>query len=504
MPRNALMIQGTASHVGKSVLVTALCRILHRQGVRVAPFKALNMSNNAWVTDEGGEMAVIQAAQAKACGISPTVEMNPILLKPTTDRTSQVIVCGRPRAEVTASEFPRLREELSEAIQDSFKSLCERYDFVVIEGAGSPAEINLSRWDLANMFVARLFQVPVILVGDIERGGVFAQLVGTLELLSAEDRRRIQGFVINKFRGEFELLEPGLRWLENRTGLPVFGVLPYLHDLNLPEEDAVADRLRDASAPSASDLQIQIIRFPTISNFTDFDPLHREPGVAVRYLSQVPREGMARPDLLILPGSKSTMADLTWMRKQGLDRFVHQCVEERVEVLGICGGFQMLGTTIVDPTHVESDCSAMPGLGLLPTSTLFLPTKVTAQVRGIHLASGQPVRGYEIHAGRIQGIGRGEPVFRLQTRGTEPIDEREGCQRSDRNVWGTFLHGLFDEEGFRRTVLERIRGRVQKPSVPVTKEGHELLDPYDRLADVVQAHLDLNRLKQWIPWTLSV
>lgn len=515
MPAKALMFQGTASHVGKSVLTAAFCRILREQGIRVAPFKAMNMSNNAFVTEEGGEMAMAQAAQAKACGIPPSVEMNPVLLKVMSDSRCQVILLGRPVAVVEARELVGCRELLLPAIRGALDRLLQSYEFVVIEGAGSPAEINLQRSDLANMEVARSAGCPVVLVADIERGGVFAQLVGTLELLEPEDRKRIRGFVINKFRGDPEILRPGLRWLEERTGLPVFGVLPFFPDLDVPEEDSLADRL-SRSVPGTEtgtetvpgtagvgdgDLRIDVFRTPTMANFTDLDPLHREPGVVIRYLQRPPGNG-GKPHLIILPGSKSTMADLTWLRERGLDRYLEQCAKEGTEVLGICGGFQMLGEALYDPGRIESQTTAMPGLGLLPTSTLFLASKITAQVKGTHLESGSPVRGYEIHCGRPQGLRRGRPVFRIEERGGAVADELDGCQLAQRRVWGTYLHGLFDEPGFRRWTIDGLRRRNGLAAAPPpAEEGPG--DPYARLAQRVRQNLQVGRLMDevvaWIP-----
>jgi len=510
MPASTLMFQGTASHVGKSVLTTALCRILHKKGIRVAPFKAVNMSNNAWVTRDGGEMATAQAVQAKACGIEPEVSMNPVLFKPTAEHSSQVIVLGKPMGVVPAADFSRLRETLLKAIETSLQRLMSSYDFIVIEGAGSPAEVNLRQTDLANMVVAHMAQAPVVLVADIERGGAFAQLVGTLELIEPKDRDRVKGFIINKFRGDRALLEPGLRWLEERTGRPVLGVVPFLSDLRIPEEDSLGvpltppSPLRGEGKGEGKYLLIQVIRYPTIANFTDFDPLHQEPDVAIQYLAQPPPPKGDRPDLLILPGSKSTMGDLDWLKRTGLDRYIAECAREGVEVLGICGGFQMLGGMIYDPSHVESQVSAMPGLGLLPTNTLFLSSKVTAQVGGIHIESGEPVRGYEIHMGRLQGARRGKPVFRLKQRGGEPIDEWDGCQALEGKVWGTYLHGVFDEEGFRHHLLKRL-GRPEESPHPHPlplgeRDKGEGLDPYDHLVEAVRDHLWLEKIMDQVPW----
>lgn len=498
MPARALMFQGTASHVGKSVLSAAFCRLLHRRGVRVAPFKGMNMSNNAWVTREGGEMATAQAVQARACGIEPSVEMNPVLLKTMSDHTSQVIVLGKPAGVISAAELRNVKERLNMAVEQGLRSLQESYEFLVIEGAGSPAEVNLQETDFANMRVARAADAEVILVGDIERGGIFAQLVGTLDLLDPEDRRRIKGLVINKFRGDPSLLKEGVRWLEEKTGKPVFGVLPFLSDLRVPEEDSLAERLTiPPPEDSGSSLRIDILRTPTMANFTDFDPLHREPGVSIRYLA-APPQGGPPPHLLILPGSKSTMADLAWLRRAGLDQHVASCLKQGVEILGICGGFQMLGKTIYDPSHVESAVDSMPGLGLLPTDTLFLSTKVTTQVKGTHIESGAAVSGYEIHAGRLQGARRGRAIFRIREKGGSAVDELDGCVVEGQPVWGTYLHGLFDEKEFRAWTLNRLRRQYRLPEPPAAPAER---DPYDALADAVSAHLRVDEMLEQTVWT---
>lgn len=492
MPAKALMFQGTASHVGKSVLTAAFCRILRQGGVRVAPFKAMNMSNNAWVTRDGGEMAIAQAAQARACGVEPSVEMNPVLLKTTSDQASQVVVMGRPIGTVAAADLRSVRGRLTAAIEEALHRLLREYEVVVMEGAGSPTEVNLQETDLANMSAARAAQARVVIVADIERGGVFAQLVGTWELLQAEDRRRVAGFLINKFRGDPSLLSGGVSWLEQRLGRRVFGVLPYLADLRVPEEDSLGVPFQRSSSGFA--LHIQILRYPTMSNFNDFEPLHHDPGVEIEYLSRPP-EGEALPHLLILPGSKSTMADLTWLRRAGLERHVQSCAGRGVEVLGVCGGFQMMGQMIYDPSRVESAEAALPGLGLLPTSTLFLPSKITDQVQGVHLESGARVRGYEIHCGRLQGSRRGRPVIRLQERGGAAVDEMDGCRVEERPVWGTYLHGLFDEPEFRQQFLSRLRATHNLPPVP-RGQAPSYSDPYDELADAVRAHVAVDEILQ--------
>lgn len=499
MPAEVLMFQGTASHVGKSVMTAAFCRLLRRRGFRVAPFKAMNMSNNAWVTRDGREIAVAQAVQAWAAGVEPTVEMNPVLLKTTSDRASQIILLGEAIGTCEARRLPEFRGRLLEGIHRSLDHLRASYDVIVAEGAGSPAEINLRSTDLANMEVARAAGARVILVADIERGGTFAQIVGTLELLDPEDRERVKGFLINKFRGDPSLVESGVRWLEERTGRPVLGVIPYVHDLDLPEEDALADRLRAEKADRADPagkLRVEILRPPSIANFTDFDPLHREPDLSIRYRTAAPDSGEP-PHLLILPGSKSTMADLRWIRDAGLDRTIRRCAQAGVRILGICGGFQMMGQSITDPSHVESDTAAMEGLGLLPTSTLFLSSKVTVQVSGIHPESGTAVTGYEIHCGRLQGARRGRPLFRITRRGGQPADEQDGCQSEDGRICGSYLHGLFEQEGFRTFFLNRLRREAGLPE----QEGASVSsNPYDRWADRVANVVPVDRLLEEWGW----
>lgn len=497
MPAETLMFQGTGSHVGKSILTAAACRLLRRRGIRVAPFKGMNMSNNAFVTRDGGEMAVAQAAQARACGVEPHVDMNPVLLKTMSDQTCQVIVRGRPIGSFHASELRGVRGRLLEEIQGALRRVMDSYEFVVIEGAGSPAEVNLQETDLANMAVARMAGAPVVLAADIERGGVFAQIIGTLELLRPEDRERVKGFVINKFRGDSSLLDSGVKWLEERTGRPVLGVLPFFEGLSVPEEDALAGPLQKSSIGTGyrvpgTGLRIEIIRYPTIANFTDFEPLQREPGVEVEYVTAPPAGGPA-PALVILPGSKSTMADLAWLKRRGFVPYIERRLREGVEVLGVCGGFQMLGESLQDPGRVESQTVSMEGLGLLPTDTLFLSSKVTAQVKGTHVESGEKIAGYEIHAGRLNGARQGKGVFRLRERSGAPVDEMDGCSRPDLPVWGTYLHGLFDEPGYRRFFLDHLRKRAGLPPLPVGFAA-ETVDPYDDLADRVLPHLKLEKV----------
>jgi adenosylcobyric acid synthase len=462
----------------------------------------MNMSNNAMVTRDGGEIATAQAVQAKACGIEPTVDMNPVLLKTMSDSTCQAILLGKPFATVKAGELGRWRGELLQAIEGALDRLRKEYDVLVIEGAGSPAEINLKETDLANMVVARMAEAQVLLIGDIERGGVFAQLVGTLDLLEPQERNRVAGFLINKFRGELSLLAPGIEWLRKRTGKPTFGVVPFVPDLQIPEEDALGIPKTVSDTFGVRHLKIQVIQYPTISNFTDFDPFRQETELELEFLTRPPANG-ANPDFLILPGSKSTMADLSWLRRSGFDQYIARCVEKKVEVLGICGGFQMLGEMLYDPSHVESQESAMQGLGMLPVSTLFLPSKVTAQVEGVHLESGEKVRGYEIHTGRLQGARKGKPIFRITKRSDQMVNEQDGCRIPERKVWGTYLHGLFDEPGFRRHVIATLSEPLALRQAQRERrvEGRPRnADPLDEFAEVVKRSVDWRLLREKIPW----
>lgn len=490
MPARALMIQGTGSHVGKSLLAAAFCRIFAQERVKVLPFKAQNMSNNAYVTTEGGEISRAQAEQAKACGVEPSVRMNPILLKPTTDVGAQVIVLGKAVGTMSASAYQAFKPQLLPTIARALHELMEAADLMVIEGAGSPAEINLKAHDLVNMWVARQAQAKVLLVGDIDRGGVFAQLVGTMELLDEDERRLVRGFLINKFRGDRTLLEPGIRWLEARYGLPVVGVIPYFEHVELGEEDTVPQRQAE-HPPTDDDVQIAVIRLPRMSNFTDFDPLAREAEVRLRYVDRPSAEAL--PDCVILPGSKSTIADLAFLRERGFDTYISRCAAADREVTGICGGFQMLGQEILDPERVEAAVTSAPGLGVLPMTTVFEQEKITAQVAGVHLESGLPVSGYEIHLGRMRA-GRGlRPVFRLTQRGGRPADADDGATSAAGCVWGTYLHGVFDAEPFRRWWLNRLRRRRGLAELP---SGHTASADgvYDRLAAAVRPHLNLSAI----------
>ena len=452
MPRGkAIMVQGTGSHVGKSVLATAICRILRQDGYRVAPFKAQNMSNNAAVCLDGGEIGRAQAEQAAACGLEPTTAMNPILLKPCTDIGSQVIVMGRATGTMTAKQYQAHKPSLLPRVREAIESLLAEYEVVVIEGAGSPVEVNLKQHDLVNMRTAELADAAVLLVGDIDKGGLFAQLVGTWELLDDDERRRVRALLVNKFRGDLDILTPGIEFLEERIGRPVLGVIPYLHELRIAEEDTIPDqRLRRARRSGS--LRIDVVRHPRIANFNDFDAL----GEAVNYVSEPPHD---LPDAVILPGTKSTIADLRHLRERGFEPWLRRARAANVEIVGICGGFQMLGHSIVDPSHVESWDEKIDGLAFLDCSTIFQPLKETARVQGIHVESGAEIDGYEIHLGCTQGNPGPRPLFRIHRRHGIAAEGYDGVASPDGRVWGTYLHGLFDNDVFRQWWLGRLRGR---------------------------------------------
>lgn len=486
MLANTIMVQGTGSHVGKSVLVTALCRIFAEDGFRVAPFKAQNMANNAYVCSDGGEIGRAQAVQALACGIEPTVEMNPVLLKPCTDVGSQVVVMGRVVRTMTAREYQAFKLSLIETIRDCLNQLRQRCDVVVIEGAGSPAEINLHESDIVNMRTAALADAPVILVGDIDFGGVFAQLLGTMHLLQEDERARVLGFIINKFRGDLDILKPGLDYLEQQTGRKVLGVIPYLKDLRIAEEDTVPTHKVGRSARTGQ-IQVDVIKHPRIANFTDFDALEAEPDVSLRYLEQP--DGAA-PDALILPGTKSTIADLRHLRSAGFAEHIQKCVEHGTTIVGICGGFQMLGTRIFDPNHVESSSDVEEGLGLLPSATVFCEKKQTAQVRAVHLESGTEVHGYEIHMGCTQGNPSPTPLFRIIERFGMPAEGYDGVAERGGRVWGTYLHGLFDSDAFRRHFIDKLRAARGLAAGGAPTNADPLAE-INKFTALVRAHLDI-------------
>ena len=491
-PAPVLMVVGTASSVGKSVLVTALCRIFRQDGVRVAPFKAQNMSNNAAVTADGLEIGRAQAEQAGAAGIEPSVSMNPILLKPQGDRSSQLVLRGRPAGLLHSSYFLEPRRSHWPAVVASLDELRASFELVVAEGAGSPAEPNLQSTDIVNMRVARHAQAVTLLAGDIDRGGVFAHLLGTLELLPAEDRALVRGLVINRFRGDPTLLDSAISAIEGRTGIPVLGVVPWIEDLRVAQEDAVALERPESgpSGPASPGVDVAVIRLPRIANFDDFDPLAAEAGVTVRYVDSAAELGL--PQLAILPGTKATIADLEWLRVRGLDGALADYVARGGHVLGICGGFQMLGALLSDEHGVEAaPGAAVPGLGLLPTETAFAERKTTRRAAGVvasaagpwRRAAGCAVSGYEIHMGETRGDAR--PLLELDGR-------PDGAVSSDGRVAGTYLHGLLHNDELRRALLSGLGGEdaAGEQSSAASRER-----AFDRLAAVVREQLDLRGVR---------
>lgn len=474
------MVQGTTSDAGKSVLVAGLCRVLARRGVRVAPFKPQNMALNSAVTADGGEIGRAQAVQAYACRIEPTTDMNPVLLKPNTDIGAQVIVHGKALTDMEAQTYHDYKPRMMPFVMSSFHRLQENFQCIVIEGAGSPAEINLRENDIANMGFAEAADVPVIIVADIDRGGVFAHLYGTLELLSPSEQDRVVGFVINRFRGDIGLLQSGLDWLEEKTGKPVIGVLPYLHGLMLEAEDAINVSQLQSDQPQ---LKVVVPVFPRISNHTDFDPLRMHPSVDLQFVGK----GQPLPpcDLIILPGSKSVISDLLFLREQGWDKQIARLLRLGGKLMGICGGYQMLGETIVDPLGIEGDNHNGRGLGYLPLLTEIKKEKQLKQNKGTLTLPGQgsvEVFGYEIHAGVTTGFNNNPPL-QLQ-------DREEGAIGVDGQVFGTYLHGLFESPDACGAIL-RWAGMSNAAGVDFAQIREASIE---RVADAIEAHLDLTKL----------
>jgi len=502
-----IMLQGTSSHVGKSIITAALCRIFRGHGLRVAPFKAQNMALNSFVTMDGGEIGRAQAFQAEAAGIEPTVDMNPILLKPTSDMGSQVIIHGKVYGNMKAAEYHRFKKEAARYVMESYRRLEEENDLIVIEGAGSPAEINLRENDIANMGLAEMVDAPVILIGDIDRGGVFASLVGTMELLTASEKKRVKGFIINKFRGDFELLKPGLDFLENKTGLPVLAVVPYLKDIILPDEDGVVlERSQEPGARSrkvgwaapTNRINISIIQLPRISNFTDFDPFRFEPDVSIHYITE-PAE-LDGADVVIIPGSKNTLEDMDWLWKTGIaDKLIHYA-ENGGKVIGICGGFQMMGKLVKDSHGVESHVKEMKGLGLLHGETILEKEKKTYQVKAIiQVADNRQqatVKGYEIHMGETDGK---ENYFAIITdRNNTPVKIKDGAVSANGKIWGTYIHGIFDNDEFRTEFLNEMRITKGLPFQGVIRFKDKKDENIKTLARVINESIDLPGLYEII------
>lgn len=501
------MFLGTGSDVGKSVLAAAYCRILKQDGFRVAPFKAQNMALNSFITPEGGEMGRAQVVQAEAAGIHPHVDMNPVLLKPTCQMGSQVIVRGRPVGNYSAAEYYRFKKELVSVVRESYERLAARFDVIVLEGAGSAVELNLKDHDLVNLSMAAMADARCILVGDIDRGGIFAALLGSVMLMTPEERARIIGFMVNKLRGDPCLFESGIGIIESRSGLPVLGVIPYFDHISLQEEDSVALKRRmergTCERTERSDrLSIGVVRLPFISNYTDFDCFEQEPGVDLVYF-----DGPRRVfdfDAIILPGSKNTLEDLDYLKRTGLAEGLIAFLKSGGTVVGLCGGYQMLGRTVRDPHGVESGLSQVEGLGLLDMETEMFPDKITSQVEA-KVIDGVPfgdvchtrIHGYEIHMGRSTPGPTARPLFHITRRDGESSDVQDGLSSADGRVWGTYIHGVFDNDLFRRSFLRILQLRSGKAQIPLA-EGYAYTEwkenQYELLAEHVRRHTDVRRI----------
>ena len=473
-----IMIQGTMSNAGKSLLAAGLCRIFKQDGYRVAPFKSQNMALNSFITKNGAEMGRAQVVQAEAAGIEPDVRMNPILLKPTTDVGSQVIVNGQVQGNMRAMEYYRRKREFIPAVMEAYNSLAQEYDIIVIEGAGSPAEINLKATDIVNMGLAELVDAPVLLVGDIDRGGVFAQLYGTIALLEPQEQQRIKGTIVNKFRGDRAILQPGIDILEKICGVPVAGVIPYTH-VDIDDEDSLSTRLH--TGDGRKDIDIAVVKLPRISNFTDVSPLERFESVSVRYIERP--DQLHQPDMILLPGTKSTIADLLWLRQSGLEAAICQQAARGCIVFGICGGYQMLGASVRDPLGVEAaGVTDIKGMGLLPMDTVFQGEKVQQQTSGVfgeipgalHSLSGMKYTGYEIHMGRSR-----QQLAPLVNQG---------------NVYGSYIHGIFDGAGIAQAVIGDLAARkgIDPGTLTVFDPERYKQEQYDKLADAVRGGLDMD------------
>ncbi|MDI6853051.1 MAG: cobyric acid synthase [Deltaproteobacteria bacterium] len=496
-----LMILGAGSDVGKTLLAAALCRIFRQDGVRVAPFKAQNMALNSFITPAGGEMGRAQVLQAQAAGLTPHVDMNPILLKPSRGVGCQVIVQGKVYGNLTSAEYYRRKPALMRTVMACFRRLAAAHELIILEGAGSAVELNLRRSDLVNFAMAKKAGAAALLVADIDRGGVFAATIGSFNLLTPGQRRLLAGFIINKFRGDPALFAEGVKIIEKRTRRPVLGVVPYLADLALPEEDSVPlDRQRSTCGQPAKKgvLNIGVIRLPHISNYTDFGPLKQEPKVHLRYLDAA--ESLDGLDVLILPGTKSTISDLVFLKHKGMADKIQAFAESGGHIVGICGGYQMLGLEVRDPVGVEGEPGAEAGLGLLPIVTTMAGTKTTTQVAGEALGApgaGLPVTGYEIHMGVTEIQGPGQPALAVTERNGQPVRLTDGWVAPNGRVWGAYVHGLFDNDAFRRAFLDKVsreRGVARSDNSDLSWQSFQE-EQLDRLAQTVRRHLDMEKIR---------
>ena len=492
----AIMVQGTMSNAGKSLLAAGLCRIFHQDGYKVAPFKSQNMALNSFITEEGLEMGRAQVMQAEAAGIKPSVLMNPILLKPTNDVGSQVIVNGEVLGTMSARDYFAYKTKLIPDIMKAYNKLAEENDIIVIEGAGSPAEINLKQEDIVNMGMAKMAKAPVLLVGDIDRGGVFAQLIGTVMLLEEDEKAMVKGLVINKFRGDKTILDPGVEMLEEKSGIPVVGVAPYLN-IQVEDEDSLTERFNQHGEIGVIDLAV--IRVPRISNFTDFNPFESMPGVTVRYVKSAAELG--DPDMILLPGTKNTMEDLLWMRENGLEALILKAAANGKVIFGICGGYQMLGETLSDPDHVEAGGS-IRGMGLLPMDTVFADGKTRTRVNGtfcevggvLDCLTGTKLSGYEIHMG-VSTLKDGvASMTQIEDFVKKDGTKADGAQHG--NVYGTYVHGVFDKEDVAKAVIRgigRMKGIDTENITGVDFQAFKETQ-YDILAAELRKHLDMDKI----------
>lgn len=491
----SIMVQGTMSNAGKSLFTAGLCRIFKQDGYRTAPFKSQNMALNSYITKEGYEMGRAQVVQAEAAGIAPHVSMNPILLKPNSTTGSQVIVNGEVLGNMSAAEYYAYKDKLVPEILKSFCWLSENYDVIVIEGAGSPVEINLKEQDFVNMGMARMAKAPVLLVADIDRGGVFASIYGTVMLLDEEERKMLKGIVINKFRGDIEILKPGLKMIEEKINIPIIGVVPFLK-VDIEDEDSLSDRLyKDNSADTVDLVDIAVIQTPRMSNFTDFNVFELIPGVSLRYVKNVSE--LKNPDMLILPGTKNTIGDLLWMRQNGLESQIQKIAEQGTLIFGICGGYQMLGSTLEDSYGIEYG-GKINGMGLLPAETVFQQEKTRSQASGrfnqinglLYELSGKPFCGYEIHMGTTK-TNAGQSLLTIDNIAGKPVCKLDGI--NDQNIFGSYIHGIFDEDGIAQTIVTSLLRKkgLDTSGVKFMSYRDYKEKQYDLLADEIRKSVDM-------------
>lgn len=489
----AIMVQGTGSGVGKSIVTSALCRIFFQDGFTVAPFKSQNMALNSFVTEDGGEIGRAQATQAMACKIRPSIHMNPILIKPTSNTGAQIIVHGKPVNNMSVYQYKKYKKTAFKKVRESYDVLAVENDVIVIEGAGSPAEINLKSHDLVNMRVSKMASAPVILVGDIDKGGVFAWLIGTLELLTKEERKRVKGFIINKFRGDRRLLRSGLTFLEKRTGIKVLGVLPYYKDIVIPEEDCLPEEERRSKKTSTKKIKISIIRLPHMSNFDDFDALEKECDVSMQYVDKA--DNLDGADVIIIPGTKNTIEDLRLIRRAGFEKKIQAILakKKKVRIVGICGGYQMMGEKISDAHHIETKSKSIKGLGILPVSTELCREKTLSQVKAKDLFYGCSITGYEIHHGTTKLLKNAEPVFMRTQFMNKRVKRSDGVSIKNRKCWGSYIHGIFNNDQFRGKFLNDVR--KQKGWAPIARSvKHDVDSEIDKLSVLFRENLDMKLL----------